>query len=71
LCAPRILPPAVGVDNEAANLVSVAVLSTFRVDGRVGSTNHFNQRPEPWWAVLVVTMKSVNDGTTLDIHRID
>ena len=59
------------MNDEAGHLVCIAVDAAFRMDERVGSPYHVDQRPQPRWAILIVSMKSVDDRPALDVHRID
>ena len=67
---PSDFPPSGGMDDESSDLVVVAVDPSFRVNERVSTSNHVNQRPKPWRPVFVVAMQAVDDGTSLDVHRI-
>ena len=59
-----------GVDDEARDLVVVPVHASFWMNEWMRTSDHVHQRPEPRRPVFVMTMKPVDDGAPLDVHRV-
>ena len=59
------------MDDKARHLILIAVHPTLRMHEWVGPANHFNEGPQPRWAVFVMPVEAVDDGAALYVHRVD